>query len=556
MEKIGKYEVLQKIGEGGFGVVYLGRDPFLKRLVAIKTLSTDLPELRDRFYREAEVAGRLQHPNITNVYDFGFHGQTPYLVQEYLQGEDLDELISRRTQLGLLAKVEILVQAAQGLEYAHQQGVVHRDIKPANLRLVGGRHLKVMDFGIAKLKGVASQLTRTGMTLGTAAYLPPEQLRGEAVDQRADIFSFGATAYEILAGRRPFEGKSVHRLFFQIIQEEPPPIAELVYDCPELLASLVHRCLRKRADERYPSFTPIISDLLAIRECIFQREGGDSWLELPSADPGETTIAGVDPTALVAGALAAAPDAQATRRAASAAELDALRSKAQSQIAKDALEEARATLRTALALAPGDPELQSNLAAVEGEIEGRRDARRRREKLVNTIVAVDRELAAGNLAGAAELLAEAQLELGDDVGELGELRSRLETERARRRRERAGAVASTALRALDSGDLHRSAAALDELTMLDPDHPDLPVLRRRVAGLAAQTHATAEPGPEDTAGGLSALPSEPVAEAALQGLETWLSDLGQRLGRLPQNVLIAFVVGLVVMVLLLTALLL
>ncbi|HVS04498.1 MAG TPA: serine/threonine-protein kinase, partial [Thermoanaerobaculia bacterium] len=191
MEKIGKYEVLEKIGMGGFGVVYKGRDPFIKRFVAIKTCGTEDDDIRLRFFREAEIAGNLQHRNVVTVYDFGFHDGVPYLVQEFLSGEDLDQGIKRRDALSEERKLEILLQVAAGLEYAHSQGVIHRDIKPGNVRVLDGGRVKIMDFGIAKLANVESQLTRTGMTLGTASYLAPEQIKGEAITPAADVFSFG-----------------------------------------------------------------------------------------------------------------------------------------------------------------------------------------------------------------------------------------------------------------------------------------------------------------------------------------------------------------------------
>jgi len=162
MEQIGKYSIVGQIGTGGFGVVYEGRDPFLKRRVAIKTCSSDEPDIRDRFFREAEIAGNLQHRNIVTVHDFGVQDGIPFLVQEYLSGEDLDRLVARREALSPARRVEILAQAARGLEYAHSKGVIHRDIKPGNIRVTDEGLVKIMDFGIAKLSNVASHLTRSG----------------------------------------------------------------------------------------------------------------------------------------------------------------------------------------------------------------------------------------------------------------------------------------------------------------------------------------------------------------------------------------------------------
>ena len=261
MERIGKYAIVGQIGTGGFGVVYEGRDPFLKRRVAIKTCTSDEPDIRDRFFREAEIAGNLQHRNVVTVHDFGVQDEVPYLVQEYLDGEDLDRVVSRREPLPALRRVEILAQVARGLEYAHARGVIHRDVKPGNIRLCSDGTVKIMDFGIAKLSNVASHLTRTGMTLGTAAYLPPEQIRGTPVDHRADLFSFGVTAYELLTYRRPFSGKTISALFWELLQRDPEPVSAGWPGCPPALEALVLRCLAKDPGDRYPGFTALLGEL-------------------------------------------------------------------------------------------------------------------------------------------------------------------------------------------------------------------------------------------------------------------------------------------------------
>jgi tRNA A-37 threonylcarbamoyl transferase component Bud32/tetratricopeptide (TPR) repeat protein len=263
MEQIGKYAIVAQIGTGGFGVVYEGRDPFLKRRVAIKTCNSEEADIRDRFFREAEIAGNLQHRNIVTVHDFGVQDGVPYLVQEYLTGEDLDRVVARREALPPAQRVDILVQAARGLEYAHAHGVIHRDVKPANIRLTAEGQVKIMDFGIAKLSNVASHLTRTGMTLGTAAYLPPEQIRGTLVDHRADIFSFGVTAYELLTYHRPFGGKTISALFWELLQREPEPLSVHWAACPPSLEHVVMRCLHKDPAKRYAGFGEVIPELEA-----------------------------------------------------------------------------------------------------------------------------------------------------------------------------------------------------------------------------------------------------------------------------------------------------
>ncbi|MGE5234182.1 MAG: serine/threonine protein kinase [Acidobacteriota bacterium] len=261
MEKIGKYQVLEKIGVGGFGVVYKGYDPFIKRFVAIKTCTSDEEEIRTRFFQEAEIAGNLQHRNIVTVYDFGLQDGVPYLVQEYLTGEDLDRKIKRRDGISQRERLLYLVQVARGLEYAHSKGVIHRDIKPANIRILEDGTAKIMDFGIAKLAQRQSGLTQTGMTLGTAAYLAPEQIRGEPIDPRTDIFSFGILAYELLSYERPFSGEVISTVLYQILNTKPKPVSAFWSDCPGELTAIVERCMAKEVGDRYPNCNDLLHDL-------------------------------------------------------------------------------------------------------------------------------------------------------------------------------------------------------------------------------------------------------------------------------------------------------
>lgn len=261
MQTLDKYQILEKIGVGGFGVVYKAYDPFIKRHVAIKTCTSEESETRERFMREAEIAGNLHHRNIVTVYDFGFKNGVPYLVQEYLSGEDLDRKIKRREYLSVPEKLLYLVQIVRGLQYAHSRGVVHRDIKPANIRILDDDTAKIMDFGIAKLAQHQESLTQAGITLGTANYLAPEQIRGEAFDARTDIFSFGILAYELFAQERPFQGAEISAVFYKILNEEAPPLREKAPDCPEELEKIVHRCLEKAPENRYAGCTQLLHDI-------------------------------------------------------------------------------------------------------------------------------------------------------------------------------------------------------------------------------------------------------------------------------------------------------
>ena len=291
-QRIAKYEVLEKIAEGGFGTVYKARDPFIKRLVAIKTCSVADEEMARRFFREAEIAGRFDHPNVTIVHDFGVEDQTAYLVQEYLSGEDLLQKIRRRDPLPLRQKVDYLVQVAKGLAYAHSQQVIHRDIKPANLRVLETGQVKILDFGIAKLATATTQLTQKGMAVGTLGYLSPEQLRDQELDTRTDIFSYGVVAYELLTYARPFQGKQLSALMDEILHRSPPPVVQYVSDCPPSLDRVVARCLEKDRDERYQSFEEVAADLEEVRRELTASRPVAAGSAEPSRATGERAVSG------------------------------------------------------------------------------------------------------------------------------------------------------------------------------------------------------------------------------------------------------------------------
>jgi eukaryotic-like serine/threonine-protein kinase len=264
LDKIGKYEVSEQIGVGGFGAVYRGRDPFIKRTVAIKTCQVNDEEIKHRFFREAELAGNLHHRNITTIYDFGVENGIPYIVQEFLTGEDLDKKIKRGEPIAAARKVEILMAIADGLGYAHNASIVHRDVKPANVRILDDGTVKVMDFGIAKSLQTESNLTQTGITLGTSAYLAPEQIRGEAIDRRTDIFALGVLSYELLAYRKPFRGEHLSTVLYKILNETPDPVATLAQDTPASLAAAIDRAMAKNPADRYATMEAYRKDLQAV----------------------------------------------------------------------------------------------------------------------------------------------------------------------------------------------------------------------------------------------------------------------------------------------------
>ncbi len=263
---IGKYELVEEIGSGGYGKVYKGFDPLIKRFVAIKTCASADREVRERFLREAEISGKLDHPNIVRIYDSGFEDGTPYLVQEHLDGEDLDAKLGRGDYLPFPEKLLYLIQIARGLQYAHSRGVIHRDVKPANVRVLDDGTAKIVDFGIAKLSEATSNLTSAGMTVGTAAYIAPEQIRGEEADRGTDVFSFGVLAYELLTRERPFGRDTISATFFQILNEEPASIALRWRGCPPDAEALVSACLEKEPTGRPGGFSEVLERLEGIRD--------------------------------------------------------------------------------------------------------------------------------------------------------------------------------------------------------------------------------------------------------------------------------------------------
>lgn len=262
LTKLGKYEIIRELGRGAMGVVFQARDPLIGRLVALKTITAGVaenPDLRERFYREAQAAGNMQHPNVVTIYDLGEADGTPYIAMEYLEGESLEQLIARRSPLPLAQKLGFMVQACRALDYAHGRGIVHRDIKPGNIMVTVEGIVKVVDFGIARL--VDTSKTQTGTLLGTLAYMSPQQIRGKHADERSDIWAIGVVMYELLSYRRPFSGENHAAVLLSIIGDEPPPINSVAADCPGELAAVVQRALRKEDAERYQSMDQVLIDL-------------------------------------------------------------------------------------------------------------------------------------------------------------------------------------------------------------------------------------------------------------------------------------------------------
>ena len=263
----GKYRIVEEIGQGGMGVVYKAEDLKLKRSVALKFLPPHLmtsPELKERFLIEAQAAAALSHPNICVIYEIGESGEHPYIAMEYVEGETLKDRIRK----GPLAPHEALTlagQVAAGLAEAHHKGIIHRDIKSANIMVTAKGQAKVMDFGLAKLQG-GSSLTKSQTTLGTVAYMSPEQARGGDMDHRTDIWSLGVVLYEVVAGKMPFRGDHDQAVIYSILHDEPEPLKKIRPDTPPELEQVVGQALAKKPADRYQSMDEFREDVEAVGE--------------------------------------------------------------------------------------------------------------------------------------------------------------------------------------------------------------------------------------------------------------------------------------------------
>ncbi len=266
---ISHYRILEKLGEGGMGVVYKAQDTKLDRIVALKFLPKHLTSdsvEKERFIHEAKSASALNHPNITTIHEIDeFEGQM-FIVMEYCEGKTLKQIIEKET-LSIKKVIDIGIQMCEGLAIAHEKGIVHRDIKSDNIMLTSRGQVKIMDFGLAKLKG-ATKLTKTRSTLGTLAYMSPEQAQGEEVDQRSDIFSFGVVLYELLTGKLPFGGEHQAAIIYSIINEEAQPVVRYNNQVSAKLEDIVFKALAKDKEERYQHIDDLLADLRRERKSL------------------------------------------------------------------------------------------------------------------------------------------------------------------------------------------------------------------------------------------------------------------------------------------------
>jgi eukaryotic-like serine/threonine-protein kinase len=263
--RLGRYELGEKLGEGAMGLVFRARDTVLDRIVALKTLPFEgaSDEIQERFRREAEAIGRMDHPHVVKVFDLGETDGRLFMAMELLDGEDVRRLIEVSAEIPITEKLRIFAEACDGFSYAHSRGVVHRDIKPANIMVTKLGTTKILDFGLARMQ-THQTLTRKGVILGTPDYMSPEQATGKPADPRSDVFSCGAVFFEFITGFKPFRGATLHAVLFNIVSEPTTPVLTLAPETPARVAALIHRMIAKSPTDR-PGMDEVATDLRVLR---------------------------------------------------------------------------------------------------------------------------------------------------------------------------------------------------------------------------------------------------------------------------------------------------
>ncbi len=285
LKKLGRYDLVRVLGKGAMGIVYEGRDPNLDRRVAIKTVKVEnlseeaATEYEARFRTEARSAARLQHPNIVSVYDSDRDGDIAFLVMEYIQGDDLKHHLDKGMRYSLEQSLKMIRDLLSALDYAHKQGIVHRDVKPANLLIEAGGRVKLTDFGVARIQDSGDATRTQGNMVGTLKYMSPEQVQGQKIDSRADLFSVGVVLYQLLTDKRPFDGDNDFSIIHQIIGHTPPPPSSFNARLPAAIDAVVARALAKDREERFASARDFASALQSA-----MRRAEDATI-IPPADP-------------------------------------------------------------------------------------------------------------------------------------------------------------------------------------------------------------------------------------------------------------------------------
>ncbi len=527
--QIGPYEVRDRLGQGGMGVVYLGFDPMLDRPVAIKVLKVPDEETRRRFLREARLAAKVHHPHIVSIYAVGEHEGNPYLAMEFIAGRTMAQIIRDGGDVPLARKVHWLSELCAGLGHAHESGIVHRDVKPSNLLIAQSTGtLRLLDFGIAH-GNEASGMTMVGMIVGTPQYMSPEQITGQQVDFRSDIFSVGTVAYELLTGRQAFGGDNLYGVSKQIVGEQPRPIESVVPDVPQALVRAIASCLQKDPATRAVSAKVLEREFLSIA----RRLDPDHTLVVRPADP--TVVA--KPRDVTTSRVEMLREAEAAIAQGQLTTASGLLQKLESgtvpspdvQQVRLKLQERRTELRINEALGKADEAAQSGSleeaeAAINAlaQISPRHEALERLrhrlqerldERQVASLTSRARQAIHQDRLDEAEALIAEALALAPDAPDALSVRQRLSE---RNRAQRIARLVAQASRALESDDVAEARRAVAALVALDPSHRDVARLQARLGAVAAESaeHARPEPPPPPAASAPS--PAPPPAAAPLE----------------------------------------
>jgi serine/threonine-protein kinase len=472
-----RYEVLGELGRGGMGVVYKANDLKMDRLVAIKVMTAHAPgrdEYQERFLREAKSIAKMQHPNIVVVHDFGYHAGAPYFAMEYVEGVPLDKVIASRVSLTPLTKVDYIVQVCHALHYAHQLGIVHRDVKPGNIMVLeGGRRVKLLDFGIARA-GAPSNLSKSGLAMGTTCYMSPEQTQGRKdLDARADIFSAGVVLYELLAGKPPWTGESDYEVMTKIIHDPVPPLAALS-NRPAALDRVFDLALAKDPAARYETaekMAQALSELevplkeRALEEALVQFEHGD----LLRANDLISQILRIDTRHREAMELRARLQqvAQLQQRS---EQVRQLRTAAEEAVGQKRYTEALAAVEQAITIDSANTELFHYRELIRNEVKRREDIRKKLE--------LARHAQEMNDLSTAQELVEKALEADPTDTQARMMKSSLEQERKRQQMQE---IAEEGSRALAVRAFGRAREFIQQLESIDPHFAALASLKKALA---------------------------------------------------------------------------
>ncbi|MBI2835029.1 MAG: protein kinase [Acidobacteria bacterium] len=467
---IGRYQVLERLGRGGMGALFLARDPAIDRLVAIKVLRDDSRDIRERFAREARSAGRLHHPNIVTIFDVGEHEGIPFIAMEYIPGETLGQIIQRRAVIPLDDKLKMMEELCAGLAYAHRAGIVHRDVKPANLIVDAEGVLKILDFGIARV--VNSSMTRIGTLVGTVNYMSPEQTAGMPADARSDVFAVGAVLYELLTYRQAFPGSLEDGVLQRIAQNDPPPLRLLA---PQLapIDPIVSRALAKEMSMRYQDMGAMRGEIGLVRRQLARGAAMDETAPVTPFLP----VPPPQTPAPSSGTRRAAVDREliAKRRA---EQIDTLLGEARAKFEAEDFDGAIDACDRASLIDPDE----SRVIDMIDSARAAREARQLAALVAEARAALDR----GEIDLALDAIARARAVNPEDPGLTAVV---VDAEQARIRQERAQALAASLERArssFDVGAFETAVQAAADALAIDPQCADARDLKQRASAAAEE----------------------------------------------------------------------